>query len=69
MGTPAREGGKLSRAEMKNIMAGSGGEGGCPLFNYQCSGTGTWSGHYCSTAEIANDILAYCANGGTCTQI
>ncbi len=55
--------GKLSRAEMKNIMGGvdqeiapdSGNNGG------QCYGTGTWVGS-CNYA----DILKYCKFGGYC---
>jgi bacteriocin-like protein len=54
---------KLSKDEMKKVMGGVVQ----PLFNCQCNGTGTWSGHYGSAQEIADDISAYCANGGTCT--
>ncbi len=49
--------GKLSRAEMKNIMAGSGsGHGGICNF-----GTGAWIGS-CNAA----DIQKYCRAGGYC---
>ena len=34
--------GKLSRAEMKNIMAGSGGSGGCCGSDRDCGGNATF---------------------------
>ncbi|MBP6023891.1 bacteriocin [Ferruginibacter sp.] len=57
---------ELSRKELKQIKGGDDC-GTCPKFNCQCNGTGTWSGNYCTASEIANDIVAYCSGGGTCT--
>ena len=51
--------GKLSRTEMKNIMAGSGGT--CPTFcwNYSTSALGT-----CTPASFG----CTCSAGGMCSQ-
>jgi hypothetical protein len=53
----------LSRTQMKHVMGGVK----AAKFNCQCNGVGTWSGTYSSAIAIANDISAYCSNGGTCT--
>ena len=47
--------GKLSRIEMKNIMAGSGSGSGCPTY---CAGGGT-----CSWKSVG----CVCSTGGLCT--
>jgi hypothetical protein len=45
---------RLSRAEMKKIMAGSGDHGG------QCDGSvGTWVG----SCNVPEDCLTYCRSG------
>lgn len=46
--------GKLSRAEMKNIMAGSGQSGG-----YCINSVGSWIGSCC----IPDDCITYCRSG------
>ena len=55
--------GKLSRGEMKNIMAGSGA-----TYCYaRCNGTGSW--HYTGgvgSATCRADLTTYCSGGGTC---
>ena len=58
--------GKLSRAEMKNIMAGSGSG----TFSCHCIGGGAmWSATYATTQDMAIDIAKRCGSaGGTCTQ-
>lgn len=53
--------GKLSRAEMKNIMAGSGAAGGCCASDSNCGGNAP----YCNKGQSCN-----CGNGpgpGCCT--
>ncbi len=58
--------GKLSRGEMKNIMAGSG-DGN---FYCHCTGGGDmWTTTYASSSAMMEDINARCGSaGGTCTQ-
>jgi hypothetical protein len=57
--------GKLSRAEMKGIMAGSGSATYCFA---RCSGhTGSW--HYTGgvgRSTCQQDLGTYCRSGGTC---
>ena len=59
--------GKMSRNEMRNIMAGSGG------FICSCSGVGNngtlaWASNYSSTMSIIDAINANCGSvGGSCS--
>ena len=63
--------GKLSRAEMKNIMAGSGSSG----YLYaggSCTGSvGEWTmTPPTASGSCVDDIIRYCSSGrGTCTFI
>ncbi len=53
--------GKLSRKEMKGIMAGSGSGGYCG----QCNGIGSWYGSP-DLWSCFQTWQTYCAHGGTC---
>jgi len=52
--------GKLSREEMKNIMAGSGFDGGC---GDSCSGSCTFSDGSSGTCRASDSGKCYCASG------
>ncbi len=55
--------GKLSRKELKGIMAGSGG-GGTGICG-QCFGIGSWYGE-ANWQNCGFHVSMYCSNGGYC---
>lgn len=57
--------GKLSRAEMKNIMAGSGSDSGCSgNCNYQWKDAKGVSHTTAGTCNTTQNGLCYCSSGG-----
>ncbi len=53
--------GKLSRAEMKNIMAGSGTsctqDSDCPGKYIDCGGSRYWAGGHCAGGTCSNSVV------------
>ncbi len=59
---------KLSRSELKSIIGGISTSYDCQCMQCKCSNTpGEWTGSYCTSMEILNDINTYCNGAGGCT--